>query len=98
MADISLNYRTAIIVGEDNEAVHQFGHAGKVTCNVPHVAIQTAALQQDFPHKTRCLPCWFQQQLHQPIYQALTFGGFLDSHKRFDGCPASYTSPWCPQL
>ena len=47
MADIGLPYRTAIVVGEDNEAVRQIGHAGKVTRNVRHVVIQTAALQQD---------------------------------------------------
>jgi hypothetical protein len=47
MADIGLPYRTAIVVGEDNEAARQIGHAGKVTRNVRHVVIQTAALQQD---------------------------------------------------
>jgi hypothetical protein len=47
MADVGLPYRTAIVVGEDNEAARQIGHAGKVTRNVRHVVIQTAALQQD---------------------------------------------------
>ena len=45
MADIGLPYRTAIVVVEDNEAVRQIGHAGKVTRNVCHVVIQTASLQ-----------------------------------------------------
>jgi hypothetical protein len=47
MADVGLPYRTAIVVGEDNEAARQIGHAGKVTRNVRHVVIQTAALQND---------------------------------------------------
>jgi hypothetical protein len=47
MADVGLPYRTAIVVGEDNEAARQIGHAGKVTRNVCHVVIQTAALQTD---------------------------------------------------
>ena len=48
MADIGLPHRTDIVVGEDNEAARQIGHAGKVTCSVCHVVIQTAAaLQQD---------------------------------------------------
>jgi hypothetical protein len=47
MADVGLPYRTAIVIGEDNEAARQIGHAGKVTRNVRHVVIQTAALQND---------------------------------------------------
>jgi hypothetical protein len=47
MADVGLPYRTAIVVGEDNEAARQIGHTGKVTWNVRHVVIQTAALQHD---------------------------------------------------
>ena len=47
MADVGLPYETAIVVGEDNEAARQIGHAGKVTRNVRHVVIQTAALQND---------------------------------------------------
>jgi hypothetical protein len=47
MADVGLPYHTAIVVGEDNEAARQIGHAGKVTRNVRHVVIQTAALQND---------------------------------------------------
>ena len=48
MADIGLPYRTAaIVVGEDHEAAQQISHAGKVTRNIRHVVIQTAALQQD---------------------------------------------------
>jgi hypothetical protein len=47
MADVGLPYRTAIVVGEDNVAAQQIGHAGKVTRNVRHVVIQTAALQND---------------------------------------------------
>jgi hypothetical protein len=47
MADVGLPYQTAIVVGEDNEADRQIGHAGKVTRNVRHVVIQTAALQTD---------------------------------------------------
>jgi hypothetical protein len=34
MADVVLPYRTAIVVGEDNEVARQIGHAGKVTRNV----------------------------------------------------------------
>jgi hypothetical protein len=47
MADVGLPYRTAIVVGEDNEAARQIGYAGKDTRNVRHVVIQTAALQTD---------------------------------------------------
>jgi hypothetical protein len=47
MADVGLPYRTSIVIGEDNEATHQIGHAGKVTRNARHVVIQTAALQND---------------------------------------------------
>jgi hypothetical protein len=48
MADDGLlPYRTVIVVGEDNEAARQICHACKVTRNVRHVAIQTAALQND---------------------------------------------------
>jgi hypothetical protein len=42
--DVGLPYKTAIIVGEDNEAACQIGHVGKVTHNVRHVVIQTAWL------------------------------------------------------
>jgi hypothetical protein len=33
MADAGLPYSTSIVVGEDNEATRQIGHAGKVTHN-----------------------------------------------------------------
>jgi hypothetical protein len=46
MADIGLPYHSAIVVGEDNDAARQIGHAGKVTRNVRHVVIQTAGLQE----------------------------------------------------
>ena len=58
MADIGLPYhRTAIVVGEDNEAARQIGHTGKVTRNVCHVVIQTAVLQQYIASMKLALHC-----------------------------------------
>jgi hypothetical protein len=42
-----LSSDTAVVVGEDNETARQICHAGKVTHNVRHVVIQTAALPND---------------------------------------------------
>jgi len=46
MLDIGLPYSGPIAVGEDNNACRLIAHGGKLTRNVRHIAIQTAALQQ----------------------------------------------------
>jgi hypothetical protein len=45
MSDIGLPYTAPIPMGEDNEATRIIGHAGKLTRNVRHLAIQTNELQ-----------------------------------------------------
>ena len=46
MLDIGLPYSGPIAVGEDNNACRIVAHGGKLTRNLRHIAIQTAALQR----------------------------------------------------
>ena len=57
VANVNLSYCTAIVVGEHIKAARQIGHAGKVTCNICLVVIQTAPLQQDFAFLKLTLCC-----------------------------------------
>jgi hypothetical protein len=45
MADMGIPFQDPIPMGEDNEATRIIGHAGKLTRNVRHIAIQTTELQ-----------------------------------------------------
>jgi hypothetical protein len=62
MVDIGLPYRTAIVVGKDNEAARQIGHAGKVTRNVAPSCCYSdrSSSKRHCLHEARTLSCWIQ--------------------------------------